>query len=83
MAILINKWLVPTKPEIKKSLFQRVVQKLPLHMVTREYWSNNLRLWILLISLVNLVIMAQRIYYYSDLTMVNGFSPRGAVGGCL
>ena len=39
------------------------------------YWSNNLRLWILLISLVNLVIMAQRIYYYSDLTMVNGFSP--------
>ena len=75
MAILINKWLVPTKPEIKKSLFQRVVQKLPLHMVTREYWSNNLRLWILLISLVNLVIMAQRIYYYSDLTMVNGFSP--------
>ena len=74
---------MPTKPEIKKSLFQRVVQKLPLHMVTREYWSNNLRLWILLISLVNLVIMAQRIYYYSDLTMVNGFSPRGAVGGCL
>ena len=48
MAILINKWLVPTKPEIKKSLFQRVVQKLPLHMVlvTGECWSKDLRLCI-------------------------------------
>ena len=71
LGIMINKWLVPAKPEAKKTL----LQKLPFHMATREYWANNLRLSMLLIFLANFVIMAQRIYFYRDFVMLNGYIP--------
>ena len=71
LGIMINKWLVPAKPEKKKTL----LEKLPFHVATRKYWANNLRLWILLIFLANLVIMAQQVYFYRDFATLNGYIP--------
>ena len=75
LGIMINKWLVPAKPEVEKTLLQKMLQKLPFHMATRGYWANNLRLWILMTFLVNFLIMAQRIYFYRDFAMLNGYIP--------
>ena len=71
LGIMINKWLVPAKPEAEKTL----LQKMPFHMATRGYWANNLHLWILMIFLVNFLIMAQRIYFYRDFATLNGYIP--------
>ena len=54
LGIMINKWLVPAKSEAKKTLLQKLLEKLPFHMATRGYWANNLRLWILLIFVTNI-----------------------------
>ena len=76
LGIMINKWLVPVRPEPNKTLLQRLMlEKMPFHLATKEYWANNLRLWILLIIFVNVVIMAQRIYFFRDFVMLNGNSP--------
>ena len=76
LGIMINKWLVPAKPEPNKTLLQRLMlEKMPFHLATKEYWANNLRLWILLIIFVNVVIMAQRIYFFRDFVMLDGNSP--------
>ena len=75
LGIMINKWLVPAKPEAKKTLLQKLLEKLPFHMATRGYWANNLRLWILLIFVVNFGIMAWRIYFYHEYAMLSGYIP--------
>ena len=75
LGIMINKWLVPARKEAKRTLVQRVQDKLPRHMITREYWANSLHRWILEIFLVNFIIMTQRIYFYWDFAMVASFTP--------
>ena len=44
LGIMINKWLVPARKEAKRTLVQRVQDKLPRHMITREYWANSLQI---------------------------------------
>ena len=47
LGIMINKWLVPARKKAKRTLVQRVQDKLPRQMITREYWANSLHRWIL------------------------------------
>ena len=44
LGIMINKWLVPARKKAKRTLVQRVQDKLPRQMITREY---SLHRWIL------------------------------------
>lgn len=76
MGIMINKWLVPP-PEVKKSkpMKEKLLEFLPMDMFTKDYWTNNKRLWVLLIILVNLIIMSQRVYYFSSFSMLDGYIP--------
>ena len=69
---MIHKWLVPQKPDKKRSIKEKLVESLPLHTMTREYWSENLRLWILFIFAANLIIMIQRAVYFREFSSLNG-----------
>ena len=73
LGIMINKWLVPPRPEKKKTLKEKLLEKLPTQMMTMEYWSNTLRIWILFIVVMNIAIMIQRVHYYRHfVTLENG-----------
>jgi len=64
LGIMINKWLVPPRPEKLKTMKEKLFEKLPTQMMTKEYWSNTLRIWILFIIAMNIAIMIQRVHYY-------------------
>ena len=66
LGIMINKWLVPARKKAKRTLMQRVQDKLPRQMITREY---SLHRWILEIFLVNFIIMTPWIYFCWDFTI--------------
>ena len=72
LGIMIHKWLVPPKPEKKRSIKEKLKDSLPLHVMTKEYWSENLRLWILFIFVANLIIMTERAVYYRNFSMLSG-----------
>ena len=71
LGIMINKWLVPPRPEKKKTSKEKFLEKLPTQLMTMEYWSNTLRIWILFIIAMNIAIMVQRVYYYRHFVTLN------------
>jgi len=76
MGIMITKWLVPPPPsENKKPLCERMMESLPKEVFTKDYWRNNKRLWVMIIFLINIVIMCQRVYYFSSFAMLSGYIP--------
>ena len=72
LGIMIHKWLVPPKPKKKRSMKEKLMESLPLHIVTKEYWLENPRLWILFIFVANLIIMTERAVYYRNFSMLSG-----------
>ena len=76
MGIMITKWLVPLPaPAKKRAIRDRCKDVIPPEMSTKDYWTNNKRLWVLIIFLINLVIMGERVYYYSSFAMLSGYIP--------
>ena len=71
LGIMINKWLVPPRPEKKKTIKEKLFEKLPTQMMSMEYWSNTLRIWIFFTIVMNIAIMVQRVYYYRHFVTLN------------
>ena len=75
MGIMINKWLVPPPEDKKKPIKESLAEILPVNVFSKDFWTNSKRMWVLLIFLVNIVIMSQRVYYFSSFAMLNGYIP--------
>ena len=74
LSIMITNWLVPKEAKVKTQT-EKLVEKLPKQMLTREFWNSSQTIWILSIFLINLGIMAQRMYYFRNFSMLNGSIP--------
>ena len=74
LSIMITNWLVPKEKKIK-SRSERLIEKLPKKALTRDFWNNSKNIWILFIVLANVGIMAQRVYYFRNFSMLSGFIP--------
>ena len=74
---MINKWLVPPAPPKKKTLVERLQDKLPQRYMSKEYWSNNksLHAAIFVILLINAILFVHRAYYFKDFSMLSGLTP--------
>jgi len=77
MAIMINKWLVPPKPPVKKTLTQKFKEKLPQRYFTSDYWKTNksFLFFLFLIFFVNVGLVVQRFHYFRNFSMLNGMTP--------
>merc|ERR1711936_1475983 len=75
MGIMINKWLVPPPEDKKKPIKESLAEILPVNVFSKDFWTNSKRMWVTLIFLVNIVIMSQRVYYFSSFAMLNGYIP--------
>ena len=76
MLFVLGKWLVPPKPSARKSLCQKLNEKLPHHFTT-NYWRNNRPFlsFLFFLATVNLVLFVHRAYYFRNFSMLNGFTP--------
>ena len=74
LSIMITNWLMPKEAKVKTQT-EKLVEKLPKQMLTREFWISSKTIWILSIFLINLGIMAQRMYYFRNFSMLNGSIP--------
>ena len=75
MGIMINKWLVPPPEDKKKPIKESLSEMLPVNVFSKDFWTSSKRMWVLIIFLVNIVIMSQRVYYFSSFSMLNGYIP--------
>ena len=74
LSIMITNWLVP-KEEKTKSRSEKLTEKLPKQVFTRDFWNNSQTTWILFVVLANIAIMAERVYFFRNFSMLNGFIP--------
>ena len=74
LSIMITNWLVP-KEEKTKSRSEKLTEKLPKQVLTRDFWNNSQNIWILFIVLANIGIMVQRVYYFRNFSMLSGSIP--------
>ena len=72
LSIMITSWLVPKEAKVK-TRSEKLIEKLPTQLFTRKFWFNSKTIWILCIVLANIGVMAERVYYYRDFSMLNGF----------
>ena len=76
MGIMITKWLVPPRaPKESNPMKDKLSKVIPMEIFTKAYLTNNKRLWVALIFLINIIIMAQRVFYFRDLSMNSGYVP--------
>eukprot|EP00092_Neocalanus_flemingeri_P001546 GFUD01001648.1.p1 GENE.GFUD01001648.1~~GFUD01001648.1.p1 ORF type:complete len:1115 (+),score=222.73 GFUD01001648.1:61-3405(+) len=77
LASMINNWLIPHKESKEKISEEKFSEKLPRRYFTVEYWQNNQTLLssMFCIMLMSLIIIIQRVYYFRNFSMLNGFTP--------
>ena len=76
LTLSIGKWLVPPKPAPKKSLKQRMMDKIPQSM-SKKYIQNNLPFigFLMFLIGINLALFIQRAVYFQDFTTLSGLTP--------
>ena len=77
LGIMINKWFVPYKKEADRSILHNMYCSLSERYLSKEYWVNNkaFLLFLLLITIINLVLFILRGYYFRNFCMLSGFTP--------
>jgi hypothetical protein len=72
MGVMINKWLVPARENQVPTGLAKILAE---DWMSINFWTNPKRIWILIIFLANLIIMVQRVYYFSSFSMLSGYIP--------
>ena len=77
LGIMINKWLVPPKQEIEKSLLENLSSILPHKYLSKIYWQNNkfFLFFVMFAVIANLALFIHRAYYFRNFVMLNGLTP--------
>merc|ERR1719419_1446665 len=77
LGIMINKWLVPPKPEKDKKILEKMSEYLPQRYLSKDYWLNNKSFHFFLFSvlLINVILFIHRAYYFRNFSMLSGFTP--------